>query len=99
MKLFGRQLDNVYIYVYLNSWKICRKEKSPQKTPKLPVKSPIKVQMKSPVKKSPEELPPLDSIAEVTTPIAEIPAQVVRIFKFSNVLHTPLSLDLNKNLS
>lgn len=58
---------------------IFRKDKSPQRLPKLPVKSPIKIHIKSPVKKSPEELSPPESVADVKSPTAEIPEQVVSV--------------------
>lgn len=58
---------------------IFRKDKSPQRLPKLPVKSPIKIHIKSPVKKSPEELSPPESVADVKSPTTEIPEQVVSV--------------------
>ena len=57
----------------------CRKEKSPQKLPKLPVKSPIKTPIKSPVRKQPEELVPPENEAEVHSPQTESPEQVVSV--------------------
>lgn len=58
---------------------IFRKDKSPQRLPKLPVKSPIKIHIKSPVKKSPEELSTPESVADVKSPTTEIPEQVVSV--------------------
>ena len=57
----------------------CRKEKSPQKLPKLPVKSPIKTPIKSPIRKQPEELVPPENEAEVHSPLTESPEQVVSV--------------------
>ncbi|XP_061178866.1 inactive histone-lysine N-methyltransferase 2E-like isoform X2 [Saccostrea echinata] len=64
-KFFKKRINNI------------KKEKSPQKMPKLPVKSPIKIQIKSPVKKSGEELTPLVNASNVTSPAADRPSEVM----------------------